>query len=163
DYTAEITTSPLSFADRNIVLGDRKSFRRAIAFVVPCLPLGMLLQRFGFSFLGLEGTREYVHWINVIVGVLLFVSITILVMSIFHRARFRDALHVGLFPLGALWIMSPAIFLGASATVWLLHKVAYIPDFHLDKTQFDNFEAIWTSEFLRCLDRVSAVFAALDI
>jgi hypothetical protein len=50
----------------------------------------------------------------------------------------------------------------ASATIWSLHKYAYIPDFHLDKTQFANYNAIFVSEFMRCLARGNAVVGAID-
>jgi hypothetical protein len=45
DYTAGITTAPLSFAARHITLGDKKSFRKAITFTPSCIPVGMVLQR----------------------------------------------------------------------------------------------------------------------
>lgn len=161
DYSADLTTAPRYFATKYIKVGDRENFKHALSFAITCLPIGMFLQRIGFSFLGLEGAPDYLHWVYVTLGALLFVSTTVLVMSVFHRASFKDVFHIALFPLGVLWIVSPAVFLTASVTVWLLHQVGYIPDFHLDRSNFDNFELTQISEYLSCVMEANRVFAAL--
>jgi hypothetical protein len=121
----------------------------------------MVLLRLGFSVLGMKSFAEYYIWLHVTLGVCLFVSVVLLVLSLFYRARFRDLLHIGLYPLGVLWIVSPAMFLIASVTVWGLHWSGYIPDFHLDTTRYADFEAIWHNEYFNCLAKENILFGTI--
>lgn len=127
------------------------------------MPIGMVIQKLGYSLLGLQDFRDYVHWIYVVVGITVFVSITVAIMSLFHRIALREALHISLFPLGVLWIMSPAMFFVASGTVAALYHFSFIPDFRLDYANFDNFDQIWVIEYGKCAARANALLEAMYI
>jgi hypothetical protein len=127
------------------------------------MPIGMVIPKMGYSLLGLQGFREYLHWIYVAAGITVFVSITVAILSLFHRIALRDALHICLFPLGVLWIVSPTMFFVASGTVALLYHFSFIPDFHLDYSNFDNFDQIWQIEYGKCAARANALLEAMYI
>lgn len=161
DHSIELTSSPGRFAQRHIELGNRKSFRRAFAFVVAAFSVGLTITQLGMFALQIDGLGEISYWLLTLVQALLFISLLTLILSITERTKLADLLHILFYPLGVAIFVASIMFTVAALTIYASYKLSFIPPFKIDPSRFPNFEQSIVNHYRICLGGQSFLYDLL--